>query len=152
MVGWHHRLNGHEFDQIRCAAVHRVANSPIQLSDWTTTKVTCFLDFWDLCAKYKTQHLGPYMALQERTVFFALPFRYKGKPTNPEAWVQGMAHVWHQQPLHVTFSVWYITQGKSFTMPANMTDESEKVNMGCRDALCKREGGQIRKRWMPGFQ
>ena len=34
-----------------------------------------------------------------------------------------------------------ITQGKSFTMPANMTDESEKVNMGCRDALCKYEGG-----------
>ena len=65
--------------KIQCAAVHRVANSPIQLSDWTTTKVTCFLYFWDLCAKYKTQHLGPYMALQERTVFFALLFEVQGK-------------------------------------------------------------------------
>ena len=42
MVGWHHRLNGHEFEQAprdgegqeaRCAAVHRVAKSQIQLSD-----------------------------------------------------------------------------------------------------------------------
>ena len=41
MVGWHHRLNGHEFEQAPgdgegwrlCAAVHRVSESQTQLSD-----------------------------------------------------------------------------------------------------------------------
>ena len=46
MVGWHHWLNGHEFEQTlgdgkdreaRCAAVHGVANSWTWLIDWTTT-------------------------------------------------------------------------------------------------------------------
>ena len=46
MVGWHHRLNGREFEQtlgdgegqgsLACA-VHRVTKSWIQLSDTTTT-------------------------------------------------------------------------------------------------------------------
>ena len=42
MVGWHHRLYGHEFEQALgvgdgreayCAAVHGVANSQTQLSN-----------------------------------------------------------------------------------------------------------------------
>ena len=41
MVGWHHRLNGHESEQAPgdgegwglCAAVHRVSKSQTQLSD-----------------------------------------------------------------------------------------------------------------------
>ena len=46
MVGWHHWLNGHEFEQTLGdgewgetwrAAVHGVAKSWTQLSDWTTT-------------------------------------------------------------------------------------------------------------------
>ena len=45
MVGWHHRLNGHEFEQTLemvkdgeawCAAVHGVIKRQTQLSDWTT--------------------------------------------------------------------------------------------------------------------
>ena len=46
IVGWHHRLNGHEFEQAPGvgddreawhAAVHGVTKSWMQLSDWTTT-------------------------------------------------------------------------------------------------------------------
>ena len=46
MVGWHHRLNGYEFEQTLGdsegqeawqAAIHGVTKSWIQLSDWTTT-------------------------------------------------------------------------------------------------------------------
>ena len=45
MVGWHHRLNGCEFEQIPenikdreawCAAVHGFAKTQTRLSDWTT--------------------------------------------------------------------------------------------------------------------
>ena len=46
MVGWHHWLNGHEFEQTLgemtkdrgawCAAVHEISESQIQLGDWTT--------------------------------------------------------------------------------------------------------------------
>ena len=45
MVGWHHRFNGHEFEQAlgddegqeSLVAVHGVAKSWAQLSNWTTT-------------------------------------------------------------------------------------------------------------------
>ena len=43
MVGWHHRLNGHEFEQAPGdreawhVAIHGSANSQTQLSNWTTT-------------------------------------------------------------------------------------------------------------------
>ena len=49
MVGWHHRLDGHEFEQTLgdgkdreawCAAVGGVANSQIWLSDWGTTPLS----------------------------------------------------------------------------------------------------------------
>ena len=45
MVGWHHRLNGHEFEQALedsegqgswCAAVHGVTKTWIRLSNWIT--------------------------------------------------------------------------------------------------------------------
>ena len=45
MVGWHHQLNGHEFEETPedseeqgawRAAVHAVTKSWTQLSDWTT--------------------------------------------------------------------------------------------------------------------
>jgi len=47
MVGWHHRLDGHECEQApgvvmdreaSCAAVHGVTKSQTQLSDWTELK------------------------------------------------------------------------------------------------------------------
>ena len=48
MVGWHHRLNGHEFEQLQeivkdreswCAAVHEVRKSQTRLSDQSTMTV-----------------------------------------------------------------------------------------------------------------
>ena len=48
MIGWHHRLNGHEFElgpgdgeRQGCLAccIHGVAKSQTWLSDWTTTKM-----------------------------------------------------------------------------------------------------------------
>ena len=59
MVGWHHLLKAHEFEQILgdiegqyrgawCAAVHGVAKSETQLSDWKTTATyvrVCVLNF-----------------------------------------------------------------------------------------------------------
>ena len=46
--GWHHQLNGHEFDSWR-AAVHCVAKSRTQLSDWTE------LNWW-LMEKFKEEN------------------------------------------------------------------------------------------------
>jgi len=45
MVGWHHQLNGHEFEPTlggyaRLRAVHAVSKNGAQLSDWTTTTIT----------------------------------------------------------------------------------------------------------------
>ena len=56
MVVWHHRLNGHEFEQAPGdgegqgtwpAAVHGVAKSWTWLSDWTATITTVFMD-WNI--------------------------------------------------------------------------------------------------------
>ena len=54
MAGWHHQLNGHEFEQTPGDgegqeawhdAVHGVARSWTRLSHWTTTTTTIFLQF-----------------------------------------------------------------------------------------------------------
>ena len=57
MVGWHHQLNGHEFEQTQgdmkdreawCAVVHGVTKSWTWLSNWTTMTATfleCYLYF-----------------------------------------------------------------------------------------------------------
>ena len=48
MVGWHHKLNGHEFEQTLgdgeeqeawCAAVHGVTKTWTQLIDWTVNNM-----------------------------------------------------------------------------------------------------------------
>ena len=54
MVGWHHWLNGHKFEQTPgdgdgqvmdwCAAVHGVAKSRTWLSAWTTTNIQLSLE------------------------------------------------------------------------------------------------------------
>ena len=49
MIGWHHQLDGHEFEQApgvgdvweaRCAAVHGVVKSWTWLSNWTELKLS----------------------------------------------------------------------------------------------------------------
>ena len=56
MVGWHHRLNGHEFEQTleivkdreaRNASVHGIRKNWIRLRDWTTTHP--LPDIWVVC-------------------------------------------------------------------------------------------------------
>ena len=60
MVGWHHWLNGHEFEQALGlvmdreawrAAVHEVAKSRTQLSDWTEL-MTCMFYMKEAQASY----------------------------------------------------------------------------------------------------
>ena len=57
MVGWHHRLNGHEFEQAPwvgdgqeawCATVHEVTKSQTWLSDWTELMIVLFLVLWGI--------------------------------------------------------------------------------------------------------
>ena len=65
MVGWHHRLNGYEFEQTQetvkdreawCAAVLGVPKSWTPLSDWPTTNLNYFLS--GTISKYR--HPGGY--------------------------------------------------------------------------------------------
>ena len=77
MVGWHHQLNGHEFEQTLGdgeeqgslhAAVHGAANSWIRLSNWTATEpilpqsiaavftllqIKCFSPYWRIFWSFK---------------------------------------------------------------------------------------------------
>ena len=55
MVGWHHRLNGHELSKLWelvmdreawCAAVHGVAKSQAQLSEWTDRLTSGVILHW----------------------------------------------------------------------------------------------------------
>ena len=61
MVGWHHWLNGHEFEEIRemvmdreawCAVVLGVTKSKTWLSNWTTTTTTFFSYFLAACSMW----------------------------------------------------------------------------------------------------
>ena len=80
MVGWHHWLDGHEFEQTPGdsenreawrAAVHGVAKSQTRLSDWTTTNHLQYFLFPSLIQKYFSSILyvwstGRYISEQNR--------------------------------------------------------------------------------------
>ena len=64
MVGWHHQLNGHEFEQTLgdsetwCAAVHGVTDIWTQLRKWTTIRKIKREDcgWYFLCTHWNTKH------------------------------------------------------------------------------------------------
>ena len=64
MAGWHHRLNGHEFEQALQvgdrredwhAAVHGITKSWTWLSDWTEPKIQTLRMSWKKLRKLKTE-------------------------------------------------------------------------------------------------
>ena len=65
VVGWHHQLNGHEFEQTLeivkdreawCSAVHKVPKSQTWLSDWTAISILGHFIFthghWNVSVRY----------------------------------------------------------------------------------------------------
>ena len=64
MLEWHHRLNGHEFDQTLgdrgawCAAIHGVAKSRTKLIDWTTTTLSSGGEILSRCVHKMCKPLG----------------------------------------------------------------------------------------------
>ena len=85
VVGWHHWLHGHEFEQTLedneraawCAAVHGVAKSQTQLSKWTAT--TICVTTW--ISVIKDSILG----------ILGVP------PPNPPPWFRGQAQTWNKR-------------------------------------------------------
>ena len=70
MVGWHHQLNGHEFDRKTwCAKVHGVAKIWMGLSDWTTNSKTIL---WIL--HYTTYLLSSFFFKAKSMKYFILIF------------------------------------------------------------------------------
>ena len=89
MVGWHEQLSGHKFEQTLgdsggqrslVAAVHGVAKSCIQLSDWTTTTdVEIHITLWGL-SELLWRLLQVLMELSENSRKVEEPGRSKSAP------------------------------------------------------------------------
>ena len=101
MVGWHHRLNGREFEQtlgdgegqgsLACA-VHRVTKSWIQLSDTTTTTSMV------LCVQWGTFAIsGPCLLRARVSPDLWQP---KTSPLSTSVWVLGQG--WEEAPVKIS--------------------------------------------------
>ena len=71
MVEWHHWLNGHEFERTQedsegqeawSAAVHGVAKSGTQLSDWTTTRKGTRIMGWIISSFNRVMRMGTWVS------------------------------------------------------------------------------------------
>ena len=86
-VGWHHWLNGHEFEQTLgdsggqtwCAAVYGVAKSQTWLRDWTMTTTIGNINF-----RNKTFHIQPPWVL--RTFFDLINMMKNEKRYDIQVW------------------------------------------------------------------
>ena len=95
MVGWHHQLNGHEFEQApgnndreaRRAAVYGVAKSWIRLSDWTTS----------LPVIVSSQHVHLLNKLEERMTGLILPASFFHVHRFQNEFVQSRPWIFHVQ-------------------------------------------------------
>ena len=91
MVGWHPWLNGHEFEEAWCAAVHGVTKSRAQLSDLTElTHVTDFLWF-----KFFNILLFSRMTLWQGRIYLA--FFIPLAPTTVPLYGRHCQHVWTEK-------------------------------------------------------
>ena len=147
MVGWHHRLNGHEFEQAPgvgdgqgswCAVVHGVAKSRTWLSDWTELMKHqaysgCSITASGICSCIFISVL--LSCLEVSMLVLSLPMAYKQTPhkkislTIPLETFPSSASWFCWSNLHVPY-VWLITRDLHFYDPPGVGRRQDQMGPG----------------------